>query len=280
MTLLELIQVTADFFKKKGIPSPRFDAERIIAASLGLKRIELYLQLVRPILGAVLDKLRPLVKRRGERVPLQHILQTADFWGLSFRSDSRALVPRPETEILLETALAKTQPESGTLWDVGTGSGIIPISFLREKKGWRATGLDFSPDALALARENAEKLSVSDRADWLLSDLLDNAPDGCCNLMAANLPYIPSGILESLPPEVRHDPASALDGGSDGLALIARLIESAPPKMAPGSFLILEIGEEQTTPVCAMLEKAGFISAETIKDLNGKPRIVSAQKNF
>jgi release factor glutamine methyltransferase len=213
-----------------------------------------------------------LVKRRGTREPLQHVLGTAEFHGRTFACDKRALVPRPETEQLVELALeiAKDKP-AATILDIGTGSGVIVLTIALELPSATLHATDLSPDALALAAENAARHALTDRIVFHQADLLP--PDGTrFDLIIANLPYIPAEEIASLSPEVRHDPASALDGGADGLDLIRRLIETAPDRLAPGGALLLEIGLGQADAVNTLLSARKFRDISVRPDYQNIPR--------
>jgi release factor glutamine methyltransferase len=270
--LLEVLRGTERYLADRGVENPRLNAEHLLAHALGLKRMELYLQFDRPLTESERAPLRDLVKRRGAREPLQHVLGTAEFHGRTFACDKRALVPRPETEQLVELALeiAKDKP-AATILDIGTGSGVIVLTIALELPSATLHATDLSPDALALAAENAARHALTDRIVFHQADLLP--PDGTrFDLIIANLPYIPAEEIASLSPEVRHDPASALDGGADGLDLIRRLIETAPDRLAPGGALLLEIGLGQADAVNALLSARKFRDISVRPDYQNIPR--------
>jgi release factor glutamine methyltransferase len=270
--LLEVLRGTERYLADRGVENPRLNAEHLLAHALGLKRMELYLQFDRPLAESERAPLRDLVKRRGTREPLQHVLGTAEFHGRTFACDKRALVPRPETEQLVELALeiAKDKP-AATILDIGTGSGVIVLTIALELPSATLHATDLSPDALALAAENAARHALTDRIVFHQADLLP--PDGTrFDLIIANLPYIPAEEIASLSPEVRHDPASALDGGADGLDLIRRLIETAPDRLAPGGALLLEIGLGQADAVNTLLSARKFRDISVRPDYQNIPR--------
>ena len=270
--LLEVLRGTERYLADRGVENPRLNAEHLLAHALGLKRMELYLQFDRPLAESERAPLRDLVKRRGTREPLQHVLGTAEFHGRTFACDKRALVPRPETEQLVELALeiAKDKP-AATILDIGTGSGVIVLTIALELPSATLHATDLSPDALALAAENAARHALTDRIVFHQADLLP--PDGTrFDLIIANLPYIPAEDIASLSPEVRHDPASALDGGADGLDLIRRLIETAPDRLAPGGALLLEIGLGQADAVNTLLSARKFRDISVRPDYQNIPR--------
>jgi release factor glutamine methyltransferase len=270
-TVLEVIQSTTEYFRKHGIESARLNIEHLLAHVLGKRRMDLYLEFDRPLGDRELDPLRALVKRRAAREPLQHLLGTIEFLGHTLRCDARALVPRSETEHLCEQLLRSPAPQRAL--DVGTGSGVIAVSLAL---GWLEThveGVDVSDDALALARENAEKLGVADRVKFYRSDLL-SAVEGTVDLLVANLPYIATAEIPDLSEEVRRDPHLALDGGPDGLRLIERLADEAP-RVLRGR-LALEIGHGQGAAAADLLRARNFQDIQLATDYQGSERFVFA----
>ena len=258
MTVLEVLNAAAGFLEKQGVESPRLNAEHLLAHVLGKKkRIELYLDFERPLGEAERAPLRDLVRQRAEGRPLQHLLGTVDFLGNIFAIDARALIPRPETEQLVELVQKFTTVADPRILDVGTGSGAIALSLAIKYPQSTVFACDISADALALARENAVRHGLESRIAFHQSDLLSGI-GGPFDIIVANLPYIPSGEIPGLSREVRHDPASALDGGPDGLALIARLIDDAPRVLAPGGLLALELGIGQSSSVGALLASKNY----------------------
>ena len=270
--LLEVLRGTERYLADRGVENPRLNAEHLLAHALGLKRMELYLQFDRPLTESERAPLRDLVKRRGAREPLQHVLGTAEFHGRTFACDKRALVPRPETEQLVELALeiAKDKP-AATILDIGTGSGVIALTIALELPSATLHATDLSPDALALAAENAARHALTDRLVFHQADLLP-PDDARFDLIIANLPYIPAEDIAALSPEVRHDPSSALDGGAVGLDLIRRLIDTAPARLAPGGALLLEIGLGQADAVNALLSARKFRDISVRPDYQNIPR--------
>jgi release factor glutamine methyltransferase len=278
VTVLQVLQNTADFFARKGIDSPRLNIEHLLADALGKRRIDLYLEFDRTLSENELAPLREKVRRRAEGEPLQYLLGSWDFFGRAFRTDPRALIPRPETEVLVEIVLKviRAKPSSRTcLLDVGTGSGVLAITFALECPNLQIVGSDVSPLALNLARENAERQGLNGRIEWVESDLLSSVA-GSFDFLAANLPYIPTAELPKLAPEVKRDPQLALDGGPDGLAVIRRLLQEAPKVLRDGAFVILEVGFDQAGRVADLLtaQKLRDISVEN--DYQGVRRFVTA----
>ena len=272
LPLLEVLRGAESYLTERGVENPRLNAEHLLAHALGLKRMELYLQFDRQLTDAERAPLRETVKRRGAREPLQHILGTAEFHGRSFACDKRALIPRPETEQLVEIALEvvkdKTSPQ---ILDIGTGSGVIALTIALELPAAEVHAVDLSTDALALAAENAARHGLTERVGFHKADLLP--PDETrFDLIIANLPYIPADEIASLSPEVRHDPVTALDGGPDGLDLIRRLIEAAPGRLTPGAALLLEISAGQGDAVNTLLTDRKFRDISVRSDYQNIPR--------
>jgi release factor glutamine methyltransferase len=272
LPLLEVLRGAESYLAERGVENPRLNAEHLLAHALGLKRMELYLQFDRQLTEAERAPLRDTVKRRGAREPLQHILGTAEFHGRTFLCDKRALIPRPETEQLVEIALemvkGKTSPK---ILDVGTGSGVIAITLALQLTEAEVQAADLSTDALALAAANAERHGLADRVRFHQADLLPS-DDTKFDLIVANLPYIPAAEIAALSPEVRHDPLAALDGGPDGLDLIRRLIEAAPERLTPGGALLLEIGAGQADAVNTLLTNRKFRDISVRSDYQNIPR--------
>jgi release factor glutamine methyltransferase len=277
MSLLEVLKGASEFLSKQGVEQPRLNAEHLLAHVMGLKRMDLYLQFDRPLGEKERAPLRDYVRQRGAGIPLQHLLGTVEFCGRTFKSDARALIPRPETEQLVVRAL--TYKNLTNVLDVATGSGVIPLSIAMESKEAKVTATDISPEALTLARENAELLQV-DRITFLEADLIPPqlSPNGPFDLITSNLPYIPSGEIAGLSREVRHDPLLALDGGADGLDLIKRLAPLAFGHLAPGGHLLLEIGINQSEQVIACLSGHNYRDIIALSDYQGIPRFIEAVK--
>jgi release factor glutamine methyltransferase len=260
MTVLEVLNAAADFLRKREVESPRLNAEHLLAHVLRKKnRIDLYIEFERTLGEAERAPLRDLVRRRSEGIPLQHLLGTVDFMGFEFATDARALIPRPETEQLVGIVLA--EGPGGRMVDVGTGSGVIALALALKLPEAAIIACDVSPDALALARENADRHGIGGRVTFLECDLLGGF-DGPADAVVANLPYIPTGEIASLSREVRHDPVLALDGGPDGLDLARRLAPQAAAKLAPGGLLALEIGCGQAA------EAAGILASHNFRDIS------------
>ena len=276
MTVLEVLQVTTTFFKKRNIDHARLNAEHLLAHMLGKKRIELYLEFERPLAESELAPLRELVRRRGEGEPLQHLLGTVEFCGLTFLCDKRALVPRPETEELVEFLQSAIRNPQSQILDVGTGSGVIALSVASKFPEARVVAVDVSEDALALARENGARLGLRQRVEFRTGDLLENLPERF-DAIVANLPYIAMQDRQSLSPEVLHDPDVALFAGERGDEIIRRLIEQAPSHLEPGGLLALEIGLGQAEDLAAFLAQKNWRDIEAKNDYQGKTRVLFAR---
>ena len=270
MTLAEVLRGATDYLAGRGVENPRLDAELLLARALGLSRIELYTQHDRPLTDAERAAARELVQRRGKREPLAYVLGDWDFRRLTLKTDARALVPRPETEIVVERCLALLEGiESPRVVDVGTGSGAIALAIAQERPGAHVHATDISPAALALAQENAAAngLSVEFREGDLLAGL-----EGPFDLVVSNPPYVDAGELAALEPEVRDwEPAGALvaDGQTE------RLLRDAQHVL--DGWLVLEVHEERARSVADALEGEGYSRVGIVNDLAGRERVVEAR---
>ncbi|WP_290734271.1 MULTISPECIES: peptide chain release factor N(5)-glutamine methyltransferase [unclassified Fibrobacter] len=300
MTVLEILNRTKVFFEKKGVPDARLDAEYIISHGLGMKnRMDLYLNFEKPLTAAELDTLRPLVARRANREPLQHIIGDTSFRGHIIKCDTRALVPRPETEELVDMAKKSLEGVSAPfVVEVGTGTGAIAISCAKEIPGAKVLATDISEDALALARENAEANGLGESTEgasltFAQGDLLDavtgdivakivgasassaTLPKISC--LIANLPYIPDSEKGKLQPEVdKFDPELALYGGPDGLTLVRKMLQQTEGKLNAGAPIFLEIGSEQAPMLEAEADNYPWLEfTGSHKDFCGNIRFVS-----
>jgi len=278
MTVLEVLQSTTGYFQKRNIDSPRLNAEHLLAHVLDRKRIDLYLEFERRLSESELTPLRELVKRRGSGEPLQHLLGTVEFCGRSFRCDKRALVPRPETEQLVELLIShfKSEIAYSRMVDVGTGSGVIALTVAAEFPRAEIVGTDISEDALMLARENAEQLGLSHRVRLLRSNLLESVQPGF-DVIVANLPYISTEDRQSLSREVLHDPDVALFAGARGDELMRQLIAQAPSWLRAGGMLAMEIGVGQSERLVAVLAEKNYRDILAEKDYSGVIRFLFAR---
>lgn len=280
MTVLEILNRTKVFFEKKGVPDARLDAEYIISHGLGMKnRMDLYLNFEKPLTAAELDTLRPLVARRANREPLQHIVGDTSFRGHIIKCDPRALIPRPETESLVDMAIERLKGvESPLIVEVGTGTAAISIACAKEIAGAKVLATDISDEALSLARENAQANGLNEELTFAQGDLLEAVTNSAkIDCLIANLPYIPDGEKGKLQPEVdKFDPALALYGGPDGLDLVRKLLQQTEGKLSAGAPVLLEIGSEQAEVLKNEANNYPWLEFEGIhKDYCGNIRFVS-----
>ena len=270
-----------DDFKRRGNKSARLDAELLLGEALGLDRIKLIVEAERPLSDDELGRYRDLIKRRRAFEPMAYILARREFFALPMRVDRRVLIPRPDTEVLVETALSGTREQHlfGRMLDLCTGSGCVAIAFAKERPTWRVTAVDLSPDAVVVARENAQRAGVVHNLAVLEGDLFAALPEGAqFELITANPPYIPSDEIATLDPDVRDfEPRLALDGGADGLVVTRRLVGAATRYLSPGGLLALEGGFDQAPAVAQLLEQAGFSQIARNRDLAGVERVVSGR---
>ena len=278
ITVLEIIKRTTDFFDKRGVESARLNAELLIGHALGLKRMQLYLQFERLLAEAELEKIRPLVKRRGNREPLQYILGEVEFCGLKLKVDRRVLIPRPETEQLVELVTQRLTVAPESILDLGTGSGAIALALARIYPAAAVTAVDQSGEALALAGENAAANGLAARVRCIQSDWFAGlAPADQFALIITNPPYLSDEELQAAPPEVKDfEPRLALAAGPDGAAALARIITGARPHLAPGGLLACETGITHHGPLQALAGQAGYARTESRRDLTGRDRYLLA----
>ena len=272
-TVLDAIDKGTAYLEKRGIDDARRNMQLLVTHLLGCSRVELYMQFDRPMTDDELAPLREQLKRRSEGEPLQHLLGTVEFFRREFKTDSRALIPRPETEELASIILKQDLPTPLHLLDMGTGSGVLGLTLAAELGGKceSATLADVSPDALALAAENTTLLGLG-RIELVETDLFSQLTDKKYDLIVANLPYIAETDRSNLSPEVQRDPDLALFGGKDGLDILKNFIQQAPSHLHPGGIVALEIGHNQASAVEAMLQANHFQNIQTHSDLNGIPR--------
>jgi release factor glutamine methyltransferase len=277
-TVLKILQWTTDYFRDKGIESPRRDAELLLGSSLGLDRVGLYLHFDRPLEESELTAYRALIVRRAKREPLQYILGETEFWSLSFSVSPAVLIPRPDTEVLVEEALRLV--DGGRILDVGTGSGVIAVALARELAEADVVALDISPAALAVAGGNARRNGVDARITFLEGDLA-HLPEGPFDLIVSNPPYIPAADVDGLMPEVRDfEPRQALDGGDDGLNPYRMLATQADLCLVPGGWLLVEVGIGQAQDVQQLFAAAGLKEVFCRDDYGGVPRVVGARREL
>jgi len=276
-TIGSLVKWAIDDFRARGIENPRLDAELLVAHALKIDRMRVILDAERPLEGAELAALRELVKRRRSYEPIAYLRGEREFYGLRFRVDKRVLVPRPDTETLVDVALARSAHVSMCMrqLDLCTGSGCVAIAMARQRPTAQVTASDLSPDALAVARDNALRLGAYNVA-FVEGDLFAPVGDRRFDVITANPPYIPSAEIATLQPDVRdHEPRLALDGGGDGLVLLRRIVEEAPRHLEPRGVLAVEVGAGEAPDVAELFRARGFEDVRCDRDIARIERVVS-----
>ena len=284
----ELLEVTAAYLKEKKIESPRLCAEILLAHLLKTTRLELYLHFEKPLNEEEIVAYRELIRRRLNREPVQHITGSQEFWSMDFAVGPRVLIPRPETEVLVEQAVFLYNKgvlpggEHPKVLDLGTGCGALAIALAREIPGASIWASDISEDALAVARVNAQRHGVGERIQFSRGDLFafDRTLCESFGLILSNPPYVRAGEFDSLPPEVRDfEPREALDGGEDGLDCIRKIIRQAPDNLNTSGWLILEMDPRQVPEVLELISGDDrYGPAERIKDYSRRDRVVVCRK--
>jgi release factor glutamine methyltransferase len=281
-TPLRLLEWTTRRFEAESIDSPRLAAQVLLAHALSCDRVGLYLQYDKPLGPEELTRYRELVRRRLAGEPVAYLVGTQEFWSISLAVDPRVLIPRRDTEAVMEAVLEEVSDRAAPLRiaDVGTGSGALALALARALPAARVVATDVSDGALAVASANATRLELADRVELRHGDLLAPLADDTFDVLVANLPYVPSGDIDGLTAEVRQEPRGALDGGADGLDLIRRLAASVARQLTPGGLVALEHGFDQGLSVREILNAAPgpFEPARTRPDLAGHPRVTTARR--
>jgi release factor glutamine methyltransferase len=280
LTIREIKERTEAFFESKGVPNARLDTDMLIAHSLGIKRLELYLDLDRPLTESQLAELRPLVKRRADREPVQYIIGSVDFCDMELKVDTRALIPRYETEELVERVSEALSVAPKQILDLGTGSGALALAFAKRYPEASVDAVDFSAQALSLAKENAITQELAERVTFYEGSWL--CPLGLgeqrYDLIVSNPPYLTEEEMTTAEPEVvAYEPHSALVSGADGLDDLRLIFKDAAAFLKPGGLLALETGIAQAEALNTLAETAG-LQGECIEDLSGRPRFYFARK--
>jgi release factor glutamine methyltransferase len=278
-TIARVLKWAAEDFTKRENPSPRLDAELLLTHVLGVDRVRLVIESERRLDPDELARYRALIHRRRAGEPVAYILGRREFYGIPIAADRRALVPRPDTEMLVEVALERTRSRSmyGRALDLCTGTGCVAVAFARARPTWRVTASDVSPEAACLAWENAVRQGVAFSVRVVAGDLFAPHEGERFELITANPPYIPTGELAELAPDIRDfEPRLALDGGADGLDIIRALVSRASRHLEPGGVLALEVGHDQAARVTELLVEAGFDEIHVRRDYGGHERVVSA----
>ena len=279
LTLREIKSKTEKFFSEKGIPNEKLDTDLILSHALNLKRLDLYLDLDRPIYEKELNQMREMVRRRAMREPLQYILGETVFFNCTLRVDKRALIPRPETELLVEQILPKAQ-ESEHILELGTGSGAIVLALANAGVPAEITAIDRDPEALALAKNNADALGLSEQITFLESNWLSDVPvEKQFDLIISNPPYLTQALYESAEPEVRDfEPKQALLSAESGMADIKKIMQQSLSFLKPNGFLVFETGTDQHEELSKEAKQIGYQGIRTAQDLNGYDRFLWMQR--
>lgn len=279
LTVLEIIRRTTEFLASRGVESPRLSAEHLVGHALGLNRMRLYLEFERPLTEPELVCIRPLVKRRSQREPLQHILGEVDFAGVRLKVDRRALIPRPETELLVEVVAswAVENPPVARIADLGTGTGAIALGLAERLPSVTVLAVDREDAALTLARENGAARSCGARVEFVRSDWFTAMPSAPYDIIVSNPPYLSEAELVDVAPEVRDfEPRSALVAAEDGLGDLLKIISGAGEHLRRGGLLALETGPSQHAALIAAATAAGYSKVESRRDLAGRDRFILA----
>ena len=274
-TTLSVLDWTTQRFTEARIEGARLEAQLLLAHVLGCSRMQLYTGFDKPLAEPELASYRALIKRRLGGEPVAYLLGEQEFWSLPFYVDAQVLVPRPDTETVIEVARA-LRPDPAApcrVLDLCTGSGAIAVSLAKELPGAHVIATEVSPEAAAIARRNAERNGVADRVEIRVGDLFEPVAGERFDLIAANPPYIATAVIATLAPEVRREPLLALDGGPDGLRFYDRICAAARLHLLPGGAIVLEHGYDQADPVRARLEAAGFAGVTLVRDLGKNPRV-------
>ncbi len=279
-TTMSVLQWTTQRFEQAGLDNPRLDAEVLVAHGLGCERVALYTQFDKPLKPEELGAVRELIRRRLAGEPVAYLTGQREFWSMRFEVDPRVLIPRPDTETVIETVLSLVPDRQRDLdiLDLGTGSGALAVALARELPASRIVATDISVEAAEVARKNIERLGFAARVRVEVGDLFAAlSPGQRFDGIVSNPPYVTTAELEELSAEVRREPRLALDGGPEGVTVLARLINEAPKWLAPGGWLVLEHGYKQSELVQSLLASAGLQAVQTRADLGGNPRVTSGR---
>ncbi len=277
-TVMELITISSDYLQQRGCENPRLDAELLLGHLLHLSRLQLYMNFDRPLNTEEIDGYRRLVGKRGQRTPVSYLTASKEFYSNDFLVTPDVLIPRPETEFLVEKAIGIAKAYSApTILDLGTGSGIIGISLAKEVPTCSVVAADISAAALAVAQENAIRLGVGGQLTFVESNLFFALSDYRFQMICTNPPYIPTLDIRDLACEVQQEPVRALDGGDDGLDFYRRILSQAGEYLEKPGYVLLEIGWDQAEAVSCIGQAQGFRLSEVIQDYAGNDRVVILQ---
>jgi len=282
-TVGRLIPWAAEYLGGHGVDSPRLCGELLLSNVLGCTRLELYLRFEQPLSPEELAAFKAMILRRKGREPVDYILGSREFYGLEFLVGPGVLVPRPETEHLVEEALARLEGlEAPRVLDLCTGSGAVALTLAHERPDAEVTGCDISPEALTWARRNAHNLDLQERVRWLMGDLWEPvaAGSGFFDVITANPPYVTTAEMDELPPEVgRFEPRLALEGGADGLDIVRSIIAGAGAHLRPLGWLLVELGAGQASQATRLAQASGaFAEVGLVKDLAGIERVLVCER--
>lgn len=285
--VIDIIQLSTDYLDKRGIENPRLNVELLLGHVLKFSRVQLYLNFERPLTAVEMDQVRELLKRRANHEPIQYIIGETEFFSLKFKVNRHTLIPRPETELLVETVIEQSKKSFDPakeirILEIGTGCGNIAVSLAKHIEGARITAIDIHDEALSLARQNAAHHQASDKIDFVRQDIFAkiDAIAGIYHIIVSNPPYISREEFKQLPREVKDfEPYLALEGGEDGLNFYVRLAEISEELLATRGFLATEIGAFQADKIHQLFSvKKLFGQIEIIKDLNTLPRVLLAKR--
>ncbi len=282
--ILKLLEWSTQYFQSKGIESPRLDAEVLLAQNLSLSRVQLYMQFDRPLTELELQNFKALLKRRSDREPLAYILGKKEFYSMEFKVSPDVLIPRPETELLVEKAIKHFETSSALphrFLDIGTGSGCISITLAKHFPHAEVTTLDISEKALQIAQQNAQKHQLETRIEFLQLDFMEADSrknlTGAFDLIISNPPYVAQKAIAQLAPELQFEPLGALSGGEEGLDFYQELIPWTYSHLKPEGLALFEIGFDQAESIEKLATKAGFQKVNILKDYAGHPRMAFLQ---
>jgi release factor glutamine methyltransferase len=279
-TIRKILTWATDDFQRRGLESPRLEAELLLGHALGMTRIDLIVKSGQILGAGELDRIRELLRRRRSAEPTAYLLGQREFYGIPIRVDRRVLIPRPDTETLVQVAIERSRPRSayGRALDLCTGSGCVAIAFAKHRTGWSMLGVDISEEALQVAENNALRVGNIWGLAWLRSNLFEELPAQRFDLITANPPYIPSEDLTTLDAGIRDfEPQLALDGGPDGLHITRRIVHEAPDWLEPNGAIAIEIGLTQAAAVTELLSTRGFVDVACNRDYGGRDRVISGR---
>jgi len=279
-TIGSILKWTGQYFAEKGVESPRLDAEVLLSHVLGKERIYLYVHFDEPLQAEELAQYKDMIKKRVARMPVAYIIGYKEFMGLEFAVSPAVLIPRPDTEILVEAVIERLkEKESVNFVDIGTGSGAIVLSLLANLPQAVGSTVDISETAIVVAKGNAEKFGVSDRVRFFHGDVYSPVKDQLFDAIISNPPYIPDADIEGLQPEVKCEPHGALAGGADGLDFYRKLVREGVSLLKPGGFMAFEVGIHQASAVAKLAEEFSELGkVDIIKDYGGIERVVMINK--